>query len=155
MSRFKNVVPVPLGEIREIDGKIAAQMVPGTLVTAVSNFAGGSTTHAQPIGVATLTANAANNVKGVLILQNQEDQTLVATSTAFASGSHCRAHVLKAGEEVTVILEAAEAVVAGAILSPVANGKVKVSNSYPMFSAIETASAESTGDQLRILARVL
>lgn len=95
-----------------------------------------------------------------MIVMEQEDLVTQAISAAFADGSHARAHVLKSGEEVTVILAAAAVIAAGDKLAPAANGKVvKVTGEQgeadPMFVAIETATAESTGDGLRILARVL
>ena len=54
-------------------------------------------------------------------------------------------------------LAAAEVIAAGDKLYTEANGKVKkvTADEVPMFTAIETATAQSTGDQLRILVRVL
>ena len=161
MSRFKTIVPVPLGEIRSLDGKLGATAVPGQLVTAVGKFDAGSSTHLQPdYPNATFTLNTAGNTKGVLIVMDQEDLVTKEIGDSFASGSHARAHVLKSGEEVTVILSAAAAIASGDNLGPAADGKVvKVTGATgdadPMFSAIETASTGSTGDALRILARVL
>ena len=161
MSRFNQIVPVPLGEIRCLDGKLTAQTLPGCLVTAIGAFGGGDSNHYQPdYPNATFTLNGAGNAAGVMIVMEQEDLVTQAISTAFASGSHARAHVLKSGEEVTVILTAAAVIAAGDKLAPAANGKVvKVTGEQgeadPMFVAIETATAESTGDGLRILARVL
>ena len=161
MSRFNQVVPVPLGEIRCLDGKLGATALPGQLVTAIGKLDAGSSTHAMPdYPNAAFTLNAAGNTKGVLIVMEQEDLVLKAISDSFASGSHARAHVLKPGEEITVILSAAAAISAGDLLGPAANGKVvKVTGATgdadPMFSAIETASTASTGDALRILSRVL
>jgi hypothetical protein len=159
MSRYNSIVPVPLGEIRRLDGKLGASTLPGQLVTAVDLFAAGSSKHAQSDGAA-FTLNTANNRNGVLIVMEQEELVLQPTSTAFASGTHVRAHVLKQGEEATVILAAAAAITSGTLLGPAANGKVEVADGTtgapdPMFSAIETASTASTGDDLRILARVL
>ena len=161
MSRFNQVVPVPLGEIRCLDGKLGATALPGQLVTATAKLDAGSSTHAMPdYPNAEFTLNAAGNTKGVLIVMEQEDLVLKATSDALPSGSHARAHVLKSGEEATVVLSAAAVIAAGDLLGPAANGKVvKVTGATgdadPMFSAIETASTASTGDALRILARVL
>ena len=161
MSRFKTIVPVPLGEIRCLDGKLGATAVPGQLVTAVGKFDAGSSTHLQPdYPNATFTLNGAGNTKGVLIIMDQEDLVLKEISDSFAANSHARAHVLKPGEEVTVVLSAAAAIASGDKLGPAADGKVvKVTGATgdadPMFSAIETASTGSTGDALRILARVL
>lgn len=158
MSRFNSVVPVPLGEIRCLDGKLDAAAKPGILVTALGAFGGGSTTHAQPdYPNAVFTPNTKENNLGVLIVMEQEDLVLQAITTEFPINSHVRAHVLKSGEECTVHLAAAEVIAAGDKLYTEANGKVKkvVGSEVPMFTAIETASAQSTGDQLRILARVL
>jgi len=159
MSRFKNVVPVPLGEIRRIEGKLGASAQPGSLLTASDAFAAGNSYHAQSDG-ADLSLNGAGNTKGVLILMEQEDLVLTDIVTAIPSASWGRGHVLKAGEEVTVILNAAAVIASGDKLGPAASGKVvKVTGATgdadPMFSAIETATAGSTGDALRILARVL
>ena len=161
MSRFNQIVPVPLGEIRCLDGKLGATAQPGQLVTAVAGMTAGSSTHIQsdyPNAVFTL--NATGNTAGVLIILEQEDLVTKEISDTFASGSHARAHVLKSGEEATVILTAAAAIAPGDLLGPVGNGKVvKVTgatgDSSPMFSAIESATTASTGDALRILARVL
>lgn len=168
MSRYNNVVPVPLGEIRCLDGKLVAAALPGTLVTAVSDMAGGDATHAQPgTGVgfglnAKFTANAAENTRGVMIVMNQEELVLQPTSKTFAKDDHVRAHVLKSGEECTVIMAAAAVIASGNLLCPAAGGKVEKlvaegasANGSPMFSAIETCASTSTGDDLRILARVL
>jgi len=151
MSRYNSIVPVPLGEIRRLDGKLGASTLPGQLVTAVDLFAAGSSKHAQSDGAA-FTLNTANNRNGVLIVMEQEELVLQPTSTAFASGTHVRAHVLKQGEEATVILAAAAAITSGTKVE-VADGTTGAPD--PMFSAIETASTASTGDDLRILARVL
>jgi len=158
MSRFNSVVPVPLGEIRCLDGKLDTAAKPGILVTAVGAFGGGSTTHAQPdYPNAVFTPNKKENNLGVLIVMEQEDLVRQAITTEFPINSHVRAHVLKSGEECTVHLAAAEVIAAGDKLYTEANGKVKkvTASEVPMFTAIETATAESTGDQLRILARVL
>ena len=159
MSRFKNVVPVPLGEIRRIEGKLGASAQPGSLLTASDAFAAGNSYHAQSDGAA-IALNGAGNTKGVLILMQNDDTVLTEITTAIPSGSWGRGHVLKPGEEVTVILSAAAVIAAGDKLGPAASGKVvKVTGATgdadPMFSAIETATAGSTGDALRILARVL
>lgn len=156
MSKFRSVVPVPLGEIRRLDGKLTASTLPGQLVTAVGKFDGGSSTHTQsdyPNAIFIL--NDSGNRRGVLIVMEQEDIVDMEISDAYEANSHARAHVLKSGEEVTVILAAAAAVVPGAFLEPAANGKVTATAANGMFSAIETASTGSSGDGLRILARVL
>ncbi len=168
MSRFNSVVPVPLGEIRRLDGKLAAAMKPGTLVTAVSNYANTDGKHYHPSGTnATFTANTATNTKGVMIVMEQEELFAVSRRgdgvggnihTAFPKDSHARAHVLKAGEEVTVLLATAANIAAGDNLTPIASGKVeKVTDTEPvMFVAIETCSSGADGDDdLRILARVV
>lgn len=161
MSRFKTVVPVPLGEIRCLDGKLGATALPGQLVTAVAAFAGGSSTHAQPdYPNALFTLNGAGNTAGVLIVMDQDEEVTSDISVSLPSGSHARGHVLKSGEEVTVILGATAAVAAGAQLGPAADGKVvtvtgATTDAAPMFSAIETAASGATGDNARILARVL
>lgn len=173
MSKFNSIVPVPLAEIRRLDGKITEALKPGILVTDVGNFAGGSSTHVQsntPNSV--FTKNADQNVVGVLIIMEQDELFAGAgtgkgvggkISDAFVLGTssgsaHVRAHVLKAGEDVTVILaDSNTAIVAGDYLTPVANGKVaKHSSTLPkMFRAIEGCAQGATGDDLRILARVL
>lgn len=158
MSKFRSVVPVPLGEIRRLDGKLGASAIPGQLVTAIGSFTGGSSTHTQsdyPNAVFDL--NGAANKLGVMIVMEQEDIVDMKISDAYEANSHVRAHVLKSGEEVTVVLASGEAVVAGAGLAPAASGKVVVTATAAnaMFSAIETATAGSSGDGLRILARVL
>lgn len=158
MSKFRSVVPVPLGEIRRLDGKLTASTLPGQLVTAVGKFDGGSSTHTQPdYPNAIFTLNGVGNRLGVMIVMEQEDIVDKDISDAYAKNSHARAHVLKSGEEVTVILAAAATVAPGAFLEPAANGKVAVTATAAdgMFSAIETASTGSSGDGLRILARVL
>lgn len=161
MSRFKKVVPVPLGEIRRIEGVLGASALAGQLLTASDSFAAGNSLHAQSDGAA-LALNAAGNALGVLILVEQEDMVTAADAitVARANGSWGRAHVLKAGEEVTVVLTAAAAISAGDKLAPAASGKVvkvtgETGEADPMFTAIETATTGSTGDDLRILARVL
>lgn len=158
MSKFRSVVPVPLGEIRCLDGQLSADTKPGQLVTAVGSFTGGSSNHTQSnYPNAVFTQNGAGNTKGVLIVMEQEDIVDKEIWEAYASGSHARAHVLKAGEEVTVLLATGDTVVSGAKLTPIANGNVAVTSTADdaMFSAIETATAGSSGDGLRILARVL
>lgn len=161
MSRFKQVVPVPLGEIRCLDGKLGASALPGQLVTAIGSMAAGSSTHSMPAYPnAEFTLNTAGNTAGVLIICEQEEFVTSEVSTALPSGSHARAHVIKPGEEVTVILSAAAAIASGDNLGPAANGKVvkvtgETGDADPMFSAIETATAGATGDALRILARRL
>jgi len=160
MSRFKNVVPLPLGEIRRIEGKLGASAQAGLLVTASDALAAGDSRHVQNEG-ATFALNAAGNALGVLILMEQPEFLVTGAITdTRANGSWGRAAVLKPGEEVTVILTAAAAIAAGDKLAPAASGTVvKVTGATgeadPMFTAIETASTGSTGDELRILARVL
>lgn len=160
MSRFKSVVPVPLGEIRALDGKLGASALPGQLVTAVQSIAAGSSTHYQS-DAAALTLNAVGNAKGVMIVLEQEDLGPTKTiADQIGTGEHVGAHILTPGEEVTVILADAAAVSAGSGLYPAASGKVALctgatGETAAMFSAIETATAGSTGDDLRILARVL
>jgi hypothetical protein len=156
MSRFKTVVPVPLGEIRRIEGKLGASALAGQLVTAVDSFAAGNSTHAQSDGAA-FTLNTDGNTAGVMILVEQEDMVTAADAITVARpiNSWARAHVLKSGEEVTVVLAAAADIAAGDMLAPAADGKVDEGTTGAMFSAIETASTASTGDELRILARVL
>lgn len=157
MSKFNNIVPVPLGEIRCLDGKLGTAMKPGTLVTAVSNFAGGNSKHTQsdyPNSV--FTAAVAGATSGLLIVMDQEDLVLADIATARAANSHARAHVLKSGEEVTVILTAAANINAGDGLETVDGGLVqKKASATAVFSAIESATTASSGDGLRILARVL
>lgn len=158
MSKFNSVVPVPLGEIRRLDGKLGSAMKPGTLVTAVGAFGGGSSTHIQPdYPNALFTANGVGNTTGVLIVMNQDDLVTAEIYDDLPINSHARAHVLKSGEEVTVIMSEAAVINAGDKLYPAANGKVAkvVDDEVPMFQAIETCAADSTGDDLRILARVL
>jgi len=158
MSRFNTVVPVPLGEARRIEGALGATAKAGLLLTAGSSFsAGDGTTHVQSDGAA-FTLNATGNTKGVLILMEETDQVTAEITADRASGSWGKGHVLKSGEEVTVVLSAAAAVTGGSsLLKPAASGTVAVTAtaSEAMFSAIESASTASTGDQLRILARVL
>jgi len=161
MSRFKTVVPVPLGEIRRIEGKLGATALAGQLLTASDAFAAGNSYHAQSDGAA-FTLNTAGNALGVLILVEQEDMVTAADAITVerAIDTWGRAHVLKAGEEATVILTAAATIASGDKLAPAADGKVvKVTGATgeadPMFTAIETATAGATGDALRILARVL
>lgn len=167
MSKFNSVVPVPLGEIRRLDGKLLSQAKPGTLVTAVAEFAGGSDTHFQPATPnAKFTLNVKDNVRGVLIVMEQEELFMASPlgngvggkiSDDYAAGSHVRAHVLKSGEEVTVILTAAATINSGDLLYTEANGTVKKvsSSEVPMFIAIEPCASGAEGDDLRILARVL
>ena len=157
MSRFNTVVPVPLGEIRRIEGKLGASALAGQLVTATDSFAAGSSYHAQSDGAA-FTLNSVGNNAGVMILMEQQDMVTAADAITVqrAVNTWGRAHVLKKGEEVTVILAAAEVIAAGDLLDTAANGKVCKGTTGPMFSAIETcASTGATGDALRILARVL
>ena len=156
MSRFNQVVSVPLGEIRSIEGKLGATAYAGQLFTAIDSFAAGDAYHAQSDG-ATLTPNTAGNTEGLLILKEQEDMVTSEITDARPSGSWGRCHVLKSGEEVTVILSAAAEIAAGARLKTAASGYVSAATAgdSAKFSAIETASTASTGDQLRILARVL
>ena len=158
MSKFRSVVPVPLGEIRCLDGKLGATTLPGQLVTAVGAFGAGSSDHTQPdYPNAVFTLNGAANKLGVLIVMEQEDIVDKAISDSYAINSHARAHVLKSGEEVTVILAAAAEINAGDKLKPAANGKVDKGETAgdEMFVAIETATTGSADDELRILARVL
>jgi len=168
MSRYHNIVPVPLGELRDLDGALPESIVyPGTLVTAKSEMAGGSSTHAQPAQPNSVFAlNASENNHGVLIVMEQEEMNVTVANPAAnpfeasVSGGgqvHARGHVLKHGEEVTVRMGVAAVIVSGDMLYPSANGKVtKVSASQvPMFSAIEVCAADSEDDDLRILARVL
>ena len=159
MSRFNQIVPVPLSETRAIEGKLGASAQAGILLTAADGFAYGSSTHAQNEG-ATLTPNTAGNAAGLLILVETDDSPATGITAVRPSGSWGRGHVLKAGEEVTVILSAAAAISSGNMLAPAADGKVvKVTGATgeadPKFSAIETGTTGSTGDALRILARVL
>ena len=157
MSKFNSIVPVPLGEIRDLDGKLGAAMKAGTLMTAVGSFAGGSSTHMQSVYPnAVFTANGAGNIAGVLILMDQEDLVSGEISDDRAINTHGRGHVLKSGEEVTVIMAAAADIAAGDLLETAASGKVqKKASATALFSAIETCATTSTGDDLRILARVL
>jgi hypothetical protein len=158
MSKFHNIVPVPLGEIRCLDGKLDTAAKPGILVTALSAFGGGSSTHPQPdYPNAVFTLNTELNTSGVLILINQEDLVTTAITEDIPSNSHARAHVLKAGEECTVILTTGDVIAAGDMLYPTADGKVEKGDGSqtPLFTAIETAAADSADDDLRILARVL
>ena len=157
MSRFNTVVPVPLGEIRRIEGKLGASALAGTLLTATDKFAAGDGTHAQSEG-ATFALNGAGNTKGLLILMEQQDMVTSEITVSRARNSWGRAHVLKPGEEATVILAEAETVTAGtSLLTTAANGKVAVATAgdEAVFSAIEGATSASTGDGLRILARML
>lgn len=160
MSRFKQIVPVPLGEIRAIEGKLGATALAGLLLTAVDGFAAGNSKHVQNEG-ASLSLNGAGNSAGVLILVETDDSPASEITMTRPNGSWGRGHVLKKGEEVTVILSAAAVIAAGNTLAPAASGKVvKVTGdtgeAAPMFSAIETCgSTAATGDALRILARVL
>ena len=156
MSRFNTVVPVPLGEIRRIEGKLGASAIAGQLLTAVDSFAAGDSLHAQSDGAA-FTLNGAANNEGVLILMEQEDLVTSEITDARAINTWGRGHVLKSGEEVTVVLAAAAAVPAGTRLVTAANGKVGAATAgdTAKFTAIETASTAATGDELRILARVL
>ena len=157
MSRFNTVVPVPLGEARRIEGVLGATAKAGLLLTAGSSFSAGDGTHVQSDGAA-FTLNAADNTKGVLILMEETDQVTDEITDDRPSDSWGKGHVLKSGEEVTVVLSAAESVTGGtSLLKPTASGTVAVTAtaSEAMFSAIESASTGSTGDDLRILARVL
>lgn len=157
MSRFNTVVPVPLGEIRRIEGKLGASAIAGQLLTAADSFAAGDSLHAQSDG-ATFTLNGAANNNGVLILMEQEDFVTGEITDTRAINTWGRAHVLKGGEEVTVVLtSAATAITAGALLVCAASGKVGAATAgdTAKFTAIETASTAATGDELRILARVL
>lgn len=157
MSRFNSIVPVPLGEIRRIEGKLGASAIAGQLLTAVDSFAAGDSLHAQSDG-ATFTLNGAANNEGVLILVEQDDNVTGEITDTRAINTWGRGHVLKSGEEVTVVLtSAATAITAGALLVCAANGKVGAATAgdSAKFTAIETASTAATGDQLRILARVL
>ena len=156
MSRFKTIVPVPLGEIRRIEGKLGASAIAGQLLTATDSFAAGNTAHAQSDG-ATFSLNGAEKNEGLLILMEQEDFVTSEITATRAINTWGRAHVLKSGEEVTVVLAAAATIAAGARLKTAANGKVEAATAgdTAKFSAIESASAASTGDELRILARVL
>jgi len=158
MSRFNSVVPVPLGEIRCLDGKLGAAAKAGILVTAIGSFAGGSSTHMQPdYPNAVFALNTSENNNGVLIVMEQEDLVTGEITDARAINTHARAHVLHSGEECTVILAAAASIVSGDMLYPSASGTVTKVDALqtPMFSAIETCATTSTGDDLRILARVL
>ena len=76
---------------------------------------------------------------------------------ADSGSAHVRAHVLKAGEDVTVLLSSAADITPGDYLTPVANGLVaKQTDTKPkMFRAIEGCTSTSSGDELRILARVM
>lgn len=157
MSRFKTVVPVPLGEIRRIEGKLGASAIAGQLVTEVDGLAAGDGSHVQNSG-ATLALNAEGNLKGVRILMEQEDMVTSDITATRAVNTWGRAHVLKSGEEVTVILgTTATAAAAGTYLAPGASGKVVVTTTAneALFTAIEAAPTTATGDALRILARVL
>ena len=163
MSRFKTVVPVALGEIRRIEGKLGASAYPGDLVTVSDGLAAGASYHAMNEG-ASIALNGNGNGIGVLILMEQEDMVLAADAIDVQrpAASWGRAHSLKKDEEVTVNLAAAAAISAGTLLSPATGGKVEKALAVgatgyiaPLFSAIETASTASTGDALRILARVL
>ena len=167
MSRYNNIVPVPLGEIRCLDGALPESIVyPGTLVTAIAEMAGGSSLHVQPAQPnATFVLNAAGITAGMLIIMEQEEMDVTVANPAAepyaASESngpqvHARAHVLKTGEEVTVIMAAADTIAAGTILYAAAEGKVATAvQGVAKFSAIETCADDSADDELRILARVL
>ena len=156
MSRFKTIVPVPLGEIRRIEGKLGASAIAGQLLTATDSFAAGNTAHAQSDGAA-FSLNGADKNEGLLILMEQEDFVTSEITATRAINTWGRAHVLKSGEEVTVVLAAAATIAAGTRLKTAANGKVEAATAgdTAKFSAIESASTASTGDELRILARVL
>lgn len=155
MSRFKQIVPVPLGEYRRIEGQLGATAIAGQLLTASDGFAAGSSTHAQNSG-ATLALNGVGNTKGVLILVETDDSPASEITVSRPANSWGRGHVLKAGEEVTVVLAAAEVIASGDLLAPAASGKVAKGETGAMFSAVETCgSTAATGDALRILARVL
>jgi len=167
MSRYNNIVPIPLGEIRCLDGALPeSEVYPGTLVTAIAEMAGGSSLHAQSAQPnATFALNAVGITAGMLIVMEQEEMDVTVANPAaepFAASEaggpqvHARAHVLKAGEEVTVIMAAAATIVSGTILYAAADGKVATAvNGLAMFSAIETCADDSENDDLRILARVL
>ena len=156
MSRFNTIVPVPLGEIRRIEGKLGASAQAGLLLTATDSFAAGNSTHAQSDGV-TFALNGAANNEGLLILMEEDDMVTDEITETRAINTWGRGHVLKSGEEVTVILAAAANIAAGARLVTAANGKVSAATAgdAAKFSAIEAASTASTDDELRILARVL
>jgi hypothetical protein len=129
-------------------------------------MAGGSSLHAQPAQPnSTFTLNAVGKSAGVLIVMEQEEMNVTVANPAaesFAASEpngpqvHARAHVLKSGEEVTVVMAAAATIASGTILYAAANGKVATAvQGVAMFSAIETCAADSADDELRILARVL
>ena len=163
MSYFNSVVPVPLGEIRRLDGKLpsGADVYPGTLVTATGKFDVTVMNHVMPeYPNATFALNSAGNTKGVMIVMDQIDLVTKSVTDALPAGSHARGHVLKQGEEVTVIVATPEtdaAIASGDGLKPAANGLVAkcASGDTPMFSAIEAMAKDATGDSRRILARVL
>lgn len=158
MSKFNNIVPVPLGEVRRLDGKLDAAMKPGTLVTAIGNFAGGSSTHAQSdYPNVVFTANTVGNNSGLMIVMEQEDLINMEVSDEYKKDSHARGHVLKAGEECTVILDEAAKVSSGDLLATAAAGRATPVGEagVAVFSAIETCAADATDDALRILVRVL
>ena len=167
MSRYNTIVPIPLGELRDLDGALPESIVyPGTLVTAITDVAGGSSTHSQPSRANSVFAlNAVGISAGALIIMEQPEMDVTVAnpaanpfSASVAAGIqvHARGHVLKSGEEVTVRMAAAAAVAAGDTLYAAANGKVaKAVQGLAMFTAIETCADDSADDDLRILARVL
>jgi len=156
MSRFKTIVPVPLGEIRRIEGKLGATAIAGLLMTATDKFAAGNSKHSQNEG-ATFTLNGAGNNKGLVILMETDDNPTGEITASRPADSWGRGHVVKAGEEVTVVLGATAAVVGGTtLLKTMAGGKVETGTAGDAaFSAIESAASGATGDDVRILARVL
>lgn len=169
MSRYNTIVPVALGEIRRIEGTLGAALRPGTLVTITEN----APTQAFNLEAgqgAVLAANATANtgLVNVGILMENEDEVAISGITGYtgyaidqnmASGAWGRAHIMKPGEEVTVVLDAGAAIAVGDKLGVSATVAGRVAETATLanekFVALETATAGATGDALRILARVL
>lgn len=171
MSKFGKIVGVCLGEIRVLEGEVAGAYKPGTLVIPKGNYNIESNGHVTDelktgsTGTVTLTAAGAGTTKNLAILL--EDPLLVKTSDgtapvtkAYTQYDWARAHLLKTGDEVTVILNAAATVNPGDLLKVAANGTVTKltvgsADSVATFVAVEAVANDATGDGLRFLARVL
>ena len=165
-----SVVIVRLGEVRALDGRCGEEILPGTLVTAAADLETGN-------GVIVRSNNAnhvftkapEDKVRGLCVVLNAEEDELrhvtdrgkvgrKAVSDPFPAYEQVRAHVLKAGEEFTFIVDesVAGAVNVGDELAVGGDGKlVPASGGNEVATARATVVVGATGDARRIPCRWL
>ena len=171
------VIGVRIGEVRALDGKMDPALatdaektiLPGQLVTAVGDLAvGNGVVYLPSASNHKFTKAAAGKVRGLCVVLNSLDQELrhvredgksgprKKVSDPYLPGEQLRAAVIKAGDEYTFIIGGTAAVANGALLAVGADGMlVAASGGNEVASAIETMTASATGDNRRILCRVL